>query len=247
MKGGDPRPVLHEPECQLGIHLQSQSRLALGLQPVLQIREASRSSSLLADECKRELPESDVCEHFASIEALKLDWPGCWGGCTFPRLNEAAPYPEGSVGRLRDRFAGSEAAHTLSRYVPVFGQPWGNLKSLVIRADGVITCCIPRGLPHLEEIVLLARSTAMVYFEDPTTILSALKTLHIFGQPLVTNMDSNNMPQVADSLARKGLLMSTVSVNGSSGDKVTLTSVAHACICGASQSRSCPSSSSMRR
>lgn len=206
VKGGDPQPVLHEPGCQLSIHLQHRGGLALRLLPVQQVPEAATNLHLSR--------EHSVCEHPANIEVLKLSWPGYWGVCTFPNLNEA---PNQRVG-VAVGYIGSHAARTLRRYMPVRGQPWMNLTCLVIWADRsvspeVMTCCIPRGLPNLEEVVLLARGGATVSFEDPLTTFSALKSLHIFGQPLITDMDGDTMRQVSDSLARRGLLLSAVSAD----------------------------------
>ena len=214
VKGGDPQPVLVEPGCQLGIQLQHLGGLALRTLPVRQVSNAFTGSHLFADYGSRSSPRLALHEHPASIEALRLSWPGHWGVCTFPKLNEAPNEQPGFGGR----YVGSQAESTLRRYMPVRGQPWRNLTSLVIWSDRsvspeVMTCCIPKGLPNLEEVVLLAHGGATVSFEDPITTFSALKALHIFGQPLIMDMDSDTMHQVSNILATQGLVLNTVSAD----------------------------------
>ena len=69
--------------------------------------------------------------------------------------------------------------------------------------------CITSGLPELEEPVLYARGDAKVSFEDPSATFASLKTLYILGQPLTATMKPKVVRQLADRMARRGLLLST--------------------------------------
>ncbi len=72
-------------------------------------------------------------------------------------------------------------------------------------------CCIPSGLPNLEELVLFAEGAAEVSFEDPKATLTALKAFHIYGEPL--RMDKKDELQMLKVTASKGLWVSYVSAN----------------------------------
>ena len=189
-------PILHEPDCQLGRHVSS---FALRFRPERQALEA------LADSVPRPNGCADVPPKHA-VEALTLRAMH-WDMCTF------------QIYEISGWSAHQEEGKLLKDYVPaILQQPrvgtrhaWSNLKSLVLWTRGVIKCCIPRGLPNLEEVVLLAHKAASVSFEDPIAMFSVVRTFYIFGQPLTADMDSNIMRQVSDSLAKSGLLISTLS------------------------------------
>lgn len=198
VEGAHAPPVLHEPECGLGRHVSS---FALRFLPERQAPEAT------PDSVPRPNGYADAPPKRA-VEALTLRAMH-WDTCTF-QLREISGWSNNL-----------EEEALLKGYMPaIVPQPpagsrhaWSNLKSLVLWARGAINCCIPRGLPNLEEVVLLGHKAAEVLFEDPVAIFSTVKTFYIFGQPLTTDMDSNIMRHVSDNLAGRGLLISTMSSN----------------------------------
>ena len=69
-------------------------------------------------------------------------------------------------------------------------------------------CEIPNAMPNLEELVIFASGVARVHLDDPVATLSPLKTLHLFGQPMMPKIHNIHLAQVSASLASRGLLLS---------------------------------------
>ena len=112
-----------------------------------------------------------------------------------------------------------EARSLLKRCMPVNGQPLRNLKVLIIVACHCMTCCVPAAMPNLEEMVMFVKETAKVSFDSPVATLSALTTLYLFGQPLTLEIGERDRSQVFNSVARRGLLLSTVKAPEAGAEK----------------------------
>ena len=55
--------------------------------------------------------------------------------------------------------------------MPVDGQPFRNLKVLIIVARHSMTCCVPTGMPNLKAMVIFVKETAEVSFDNPVATL----------------------------------------------------------------------------
>ena len=80
-------------------------------------------------------------------------------------------------------------------------------------------------------MVLFIKESAEVSFDNSLATLSALTTLFIFGQPLTVEMSERDKSQFSDSMARRGLVLSTVKAH-EAGAKKDSETAAHACTCG---------------
>ena len=123
------------------------------------------------------------------------------GRCTWPGLYGWSPNGD----KHPDSDALPDAESMLRWCVPVSGQPYGSLKALTITAKGAMECEIPNAMPNLEELVIFASGVARVHLDDPVATLSPLKTLHLFGQPMMPKIHNIHLAQVSASLASRGL------------------------------------------
>ncbi len=112
-----------------------------------------------------------------------------------------------------------EAKGLLNRCMPADSRPLADLKVLIIAASHSMICCIPTGMPNLKEMVLFIKESAEVSFDNPLATLSALTTLYIFGQPLLVEMSERDRSLLSDSMARRGLVMSTVKAHEAGAKK----------------------------
>ncbi len=200
--GEQVQPILCEPRCQLGTHVHAFVSRYVPQQPwetVLATLDATTELQigsgvgLLFGDCS----QHSICQRCLNVETLTLDWPICH------------KHGERDLRKLHQNPA-IEAKGLLNRCMPVNGQPLRSLKVLVMAAYYSMTCCIPMGMPNLEEMVLFVKGTAEVSFDNPVATMSALTTLYIFGQPLTVDMSDSDRHQVSDNMARRGLLLSTV-------------------------------------
>ena len=139
-----------------------------------------------------------MCGDITSVSSLKLAWPVAQDWYSFRNaVAEECPLPK--------------TESILNSCMPVNGQPLGALKALTITAEGAMECCIPNAMPNLEELVLFAKGGARVSFEDPVATLTALNTLYLFGQPLMSKISQDYMTQVSTSIEKRGLCLTSAS------------------------------------
>lgn len=196
-------PVRHEPKCKVIVrvydsclkHLYSSDqafrREAPDVPPDLELLLENPSSC-------RQLPQSSsMCARFARTGNLTVRWP----------MNQLK-----GTGKPDTNRAVRSAQHLLQSFMrmPANWESLRSLKRLIIRAEGAIKCCIPGGLPKLEELVLFAGGMAEVSFEDPAATLSAVKILYVFGQPL-NDMGRCDLRSAKEKATNRGLVLSTVS------------------------------------
>ncbi len=94
--------------------------------------------------------------------------------------------------------------------MPVNSRPFASLKVLIVVAWQSMICCIPTGTPNLQELVVFSTGAAEVSFDNPTAAFAELKTLYVFGWPLVVGLSESSKSQVMENMVRRGLLLSTV-------------------------------------
>ena len=203
VKGRYLRPVFHEPTCQLGIDMHGFTFRSLSCW--------HKNKRVLEDESKKAWAgnshkpplEGGMCGDLTSVSSLKLAWPA-------PQDWYSDKDQPGFAEYVKEH-ALPKTESILKSCMPVSGQPLGSLKAVTITAEGAMDCCIPNAMPNLEELVLFASGHAWVSFEDPVATLTALKTLYLFGQPLMPKISDSEMTQVSASFASRGLCMSTAS------------------------------------
>ena len=171
--GSSVMPIQHEAKCYMGIGLDRHNVLNCGYDEseygarVQQMLGATRDLVLCATEYFPNYWDTHdgrgVCEHYTSVKILKVIWP---------------VYPYRSPKILDELLVESvtKAGDLLRRCMPSKGRPLGSLTSLIVTAKGDMECCIPKGLPKLEELVLFGKAAALVSFEDPLATLSVLNT-----------------------------------------------------------------------
>ncbi len=194
-------PVRHEAKCQVAVHVSGfclKQLYSTDQASWRDVPEATPDLVLLAEKpssCRRLPEDSGMCARFARAGTLTVNWPANWLKGT---------------GKPDTNCAVESAQDLLRSFTPANGQSLRSLKRLIIVAEGAIKCCIPGGLPKLEELVLFAGGRAEVSFEDPPATLSAVKTLYIFGQPLL-DMGTHDLRSANEKAANRDLLLSTVS------------------------------------
>ena len=192
--------VRHSPQCRLEVHVPGNSLKHIYFTNRASGREGSEATPDLflhaekPGSCQR-LHGSGMCARFARIRTLTVKWP----------VNR-----EKRTDKPDTSHAFEPAKGLLGSFMPANAQPLKSLRRLNIVAEGAITCNIPGGLPNLEELVLFAGGIAEVSFDDPSATLSAVKTLYVFGQPLL-NMGDHDLCSAKDKAAKRGLLLSTAS------------------------------------
>ena len=206
VKGSYVRDVLHEPNCQLGIHGDS---FALRLSKSKPLVAGRRSLGATADFIiggrnymggppDPVCPEDSVtCTHWADIEALPMtvNWP-----------LDSYVRDYGLKDLLLD-----QVSSELALCMPIDMHSIRNIKALCLVAETGMPCYIPKDLPKLEELVLFVKGATEVSFEDAMCLFSAVKTFYILGQPVTTTLDVFDRYLVLHSLARRDLCLSTVS------------------------------------
>ncbi len=200
VKGRYLRPVLHEPKCQLGIHMHGfTSRSLFCWVDHWRILD-DRNDVVWAENSHEPHPEGGVCGDIRTARRLKLAWP-IRQESTGDKHPDSDPLP---------------SAESMLRWcMPVSGQPLGNLRALTITAEGAMECEIPNAMPNLEELVIFAKGKVRVHFDDPVATLTPLKTLYLFGQPMMPKIHNAHLAQVSASMASRGLLLSFVSASDS--------------------------------
>ena len=200
---GKIRSVLHEPKCRLGIHVDVCGTTRLKPQDWEALQQSIEGAMDFVYSLEDYFPYGAPpipCKvlrgHLKPIETLTLDWPVHW---------------DLSEGKYFKHIAVVNAKDMVKCCMPVGGQPLGSLKVLILRSEGAIDCCIPSGLPNLEELVLFAEGFAKVSFEDPKATFTALKAFHIYGEPL--RMDREDELQTLNVAASKGSRVSHVSAD----------------------------------
>ena len=201
VKGRFLRRILYAPTCQLGIDMHGFTLKSLSRwEKNGRISEIDEGQTVWAGNSHESPPEGGMCGDITTVSSLKLAWP----------------VPQDWFSE-RDEFAEEHALFNtesiLKWCMPVNGQPLGNLKAVIITAEGAMECCIPNAMPNLEELVLFAKGGARVSFENPVATLTALNTLYMFGQPLMPKLYFSDMKEVSAGVESRGLCLSNVSAN----------------------------------
>ena len=102
----------------------------------------------------------------------------------------------------------------LTRCMPKSGLPVESLRVLILHG-GLVTCRIPAGFPHLEELFVKARGHLSLDFEDPKTTFNILKSFYAYGEHLTTN-NCNLLNKLLLPLSERGLRIDTVTAASTS-------------------------------
>ena len=190
------RELIKRPECNLRIDLweDDDAEHSIWLDEIASHLPACNEVFIDAEDGTFLLSAAarGVLGPLAAMQQLFISWPCTltyWGDCDAYNTRE-------------------DAEHLLANLLPANGQPFLNLRVLVVDAVSM-KCAIPRGLSNLEELSIYADGYLDLSFEDPGAIASTLNIFCAYGLPLIT--ESSDMLTMCASMARREQVLAAVS------------------------------------